>query len=354
MRVMAIISGSEMFTPNKACPLGPSRRPSIQLSGVLLVLLCAISAFAQTEDVHVLPAMRPDHSDSNPANVAPGIGSGFKPLRADVSLVLVPVTVTDPLDRLVTGLERENFAIYENKRRQEIRHLSSEDSPVSVGIIFDVSGSMGTKIERAREAVIEFLKAANPQDEFFIITFSDQPQIISDFTPSIEDIQNKLVFITSKGRTALLDAIYLGVSKLREAKHQRKALLIISDGGDNHSRYSGREIRSVVKEADALIYAVGIYDHYFSTEEERLGPALLGEITELTGGRAFAIDNPNDLADVATKIGIELRNQYVIGYYPADRPHDGKWHKISVKLIPPKGLPRLQVSAKKGYYAPSQ
>jgi Ca-activated chloride channel family protein len=258
------------------------------------------------------------------------------------------------LGRIVTGLAREHFAVYENKEQQEIRHLSSEDSPVSLGVIFDSSGSMAGKIERAREAVAEFFKTANPQDEFSMITFSDQPEVISDFTQSVEDIQSKLLYTLPKGRTALLDAIYLGVSKMREAKYQRKALLIISDGGDNHSRYSEGEIKSLVKEADVLIYAIGIYDHYFPTEEERLGPALLNELTELSGGRAFTIDNPNDLADVATKIGIELRNQYMLAYRPKNPTHDGKWHKIRVKVIPPKGLPPLQVYAKTGYYAPAQ
>ena len=271
-----------------------------------------------------------------------------------MELVLVPVTITDPLGRIVTGLGREHFAVYENKQQQDIRHLSSEDSPVSLGVIFDSSGSMSSKIDRAREAVVQFFKTANPQDEFFMITFSDHPEVISDFTHSVEDIQSKLVYTLPKDRTALLDAIYLGVSKMREAKYQRKALLIISDGGDNHSRYSEGEIRSVIKEADVLIYAIGIYDHYFPTEEERLGPALLDELTELTGGRAFTVDNPNDLGDVATKIGSELRNQYVLGYRPKNTSHDGKWHRIRVKVIPPKGLPPLRVSAKTGYYAPSE
>ena len=168
----------------------------------------------------------------------------------------------------------------------------------------------------------------------------------------MEDIQGKLVFTVPKGRTALLDAIYLGVNKMRQAKYPKRALLIISDGGDNHSRYTENEIKALVKEADVMIYAIGIYDHYFASDEERLGPALLGDITELTGGRAFTIDNPNDLGDVATKIGIELRNQYVIGYRPKNPTHDGKWRKIKVKLIPPRGLPPLKVYAKTGYYAP--
>src|SRR5205809_1071474 len=237
---------------------------------------------------------------------------------------------------------------------QEIKHFSSEDAPVSLGVIFDMSGSMSSKIERAREAVVEFFKTANPQDEFFMITFADKPEEISDFTQSVEDIQGKLVYTIPKGRTALLDAIYLGVSKMRQAKYPKKALLVISDGGDNHSRYTEGEIKSTVKEADLLMYAIGIYDRYMSTPEEQLGPALLSELTELTGGRAFTIDNPNDLADVATKIGIELRNQYVLGYRPKNPAHDGKWRKIKVKLIAPKGLPPLRVYAKTGYYAPSQ
>ena len=141
---------------------------------------------------------------------------------------------------------------------------------------------------------------------------------------------------------------------MREAKYPKKSLLIISDGGDNHSRYTEGEIKSLVKEADVMVYSIGIYDRYMSTPEEQLGPALLNDVSELSGGRSFTIDNPNDLADVATKIGIELRNQYVLGYRPKNPGHDGKWHKIKVKLLPPKGLPPLHVYAKTGYYASSQ
>jgi Ca-activated chloride channel family protein len=275
-------------------------------------------------------------------------------MKVDVDLVLVPVTITDPMNRLVTGLDKDNFNLFEGKDQQDIKHFSSEDAPVSLGVIFDMSGSMASKIERAREAVVEFFKTANPQDEFFLITFADKPEQIADFTQSVEDIQGKMVYTIPKGRTALLDAIYLGVSKMRQAKYPKRALLIISDGGDNHSRYTEGETKALVKEADVLIYSIGIYDHYASTEEERLGPALLSEVSELTGGRTFTIDNPNDLGDVATKIGIELRNQYVLGYRPKNPAHDGKWRKIKVKLVPPKGLPPLRVYAKTGYYAPTE
>ncbi|HEY6303319.1 MAG TPA: VWA domain-containing protein [Terriglobales bacterium] len=314
----------------------------------------ALPLFAQTstEDVHIRPRVQP--AAPKEPDTDPAFKTHSKPYKVDVDMVLVPVTITDPLNRLVTGLDRENFNLFEGKDQQEIKTFSSEDAPVSIGVIFDMSGSMSSKIERAREAVIEFFKTANPQDEFFMITFADRPEEIADFTNSVDDIQGRLVYTVPRGRTALLDAIYLGVTKMRQAKFPKKALLIISDGGDNHSRYTESEIRSMVKEADILIYAIGIYDHYFPTEEERLGPALLSDVTELTGGRAFTIDNPNDLADVSTKIGIELRNQYVIGYRPKNPVRDGKWRKIKVKLLPPKGLPPLKVYAKTGYYAPTE
>jgi Ca-activated chloride channel homolog len=323
---------------------------------VLLVLAGCSSlpllAQTSTSDVHVQPRIQPP-TPKEP-DIDPALKSHAKPIKVDVNMVLVPVTITDPMNRLVTGLDRENFKVFEGREQQEIKTFSSEDAPVSIGVIFDMSGSMGSKIDRAREAVSEFFKTANPQDEFFVIAFSETPDEIADFTTSVDDIQGRLLYTIPKGRTALLDAIYLGVSKMRQAKYPKKAMLIISDGGDNHSRYTEGEIRSMVKEADVLIYAIGIYDHSFASEEERLGPELLSDVTELTGGRAFTIDNPNDLADVSTKIGIELRNQYVIGYRPKSSVHDGQWRKIKVKLLPPKGLPPLKVFAKTGYYAPTE
>jgi Ca-activated chloride channel homolog len=334
------------------------RQPlSTRLSFVVLLIVAVCSARPlraqnSSEDVHIQPRTQPAAPKEPESD--PSLKSHIKPFKVDVDMVLVPVTITDPLNRLVTGLDRDNFNLFEGKDRQEIKTFSSEDAPVSIGVIFDMSGSMGSKIERAREAVVEFFKTANPQDEFFMITFSDKPEEIADFTSSVDDIQGRLLYTVPKGRTALLDAIYLGVTKMREAKYPKKALLIISDGGDNHSRYTENEVRSTVKEADILIYAIGIYDHYFPTDEERLGPGLLSDVTELTGGRAFTIDNPNDLADVSTKIGIELRNQYVIGYRPKNPSRDGKWRKIKVKLLPPKGLPPLRVYAKTGYYAPTE
>jgi Ca-activated chloride channel family protein len=306
------------------------------------------------DDIHIAPRVETEKSEPANAGDSDTLRTHSPMITKKVDLVLVPVTVTDPMNRLVTGLDKDNFQVYEGKEQQDLRHFSSEDAPISLGVIFDMSGSMSSKIERAREAVTEFFRTANPQDEFFLIAFADKPEEISDFTQSVDDLQGKLIYTVPKGRTALLDAIYLGISKMRQAKYPKKALLIISDGGDNHSRYTEGEIKSLVKEADVMIYSIGIYDHYFATEEERLGPALLGDVSELSGGRSFTIDNPNDLADVATKIGIELRNQYVLGYRPRNPGHDGKWHKIKIKLLPPKGLPPLHVYAKTGYYASSQ
>src|SRR5260370_20654638 len=171
--------------------------------------------------------------------------------------------------------------------------------------MFDTSGRMNGKLERVREAIVEFFKTANPQDEFFMIAFSDEPEELSDFTSSVEDIQGKLLYTMPKGRTALLDAIYVGISKMRQAKYQRKALLIISDGGDNSSRYTEGEIKRLVKEGDTLIYAIGIYDRYFPTEEERLGPQLLDDITRLTGGRALPVDDTPHFGDSDTKICVQ-------------------------------------------------
>jgi Ca-activated chloride channel family protein len=298
-------------------------------------------------DVHVLPRA-PRHS------LKAAAGDHLKTFKTGAELVLVPVTVTDPMDWLVTGLGKNNFNVYEGKTKELIENLSSDDAPVSAGIILDVSGSMANKIDNARAAVTEFLKCSNPQDEFSLITFSDSPEIVSEFTNQIEDIQNKLIFVRPRGRTALLDAIYLGLSEMRRASNPRKALLIISDGGDNQSRYTESDIKSAIEESDVQVFAIGLYDQYLSTPEERSGPELLDNLTEITGGHTFTISNPNDLTDAAAKIGLALRDEYIIAYRPTTRPHDGKWHKIKVKLLLPRGLPPLHVVARTGYYAPTQ
>ncbi|OLE85244.1 MAG: VWA domain-containing protein [Acidobacteria bacterium 13_1_20CM_2_60_10] len=278
-------------------------------------------------------------------------------LHRDVDLALVNVTVTDPYNRLVTGLDQENFRVFEDNIEQEVMHFSSEDVPISIGVIFDVSGSMANKINKSREAAVQFFKTANPQDEFFLVSFNERAELTSVFTNSVEDLQSRMAFMAAKGRTALLDAIYLGLSQLRGAHNAKRALLIISDGGDNHSRYSESDIKRLVKESDSQLYAIGIFDplgYRNRSPEELNGPSLLSEITDMTGGRVFAVENLNDLPDIAAKIGMELRNQYVLGYRPSNKNHDARWRKIKIKLRPPKGLPPLNIFARTGYYARSQ
>jgi Ca-activated chloride channel family protein len=331
---------------------------------LLLVLVCGSPSIrAQDADplnnVHIKPpATSTATPAANPGEPPPVEGKEAlnarrnERIRVNVNLVLIPLTVTDPLDRLVTGLEKENFFLYEHDRPQTIKTFSSEDAPVSIGIILDLSGSMTSKFTRARQSVIEFMKTANPADEFFIIGFNDRPEVIEDFTSSAEDVDARLAMVKPGKRTALLDAIYMGLNKIKKARYERKALLIVSDGGDNRSRYTENEVRAVVRESDVQIYSIGIFDPYATTTEERFGPLLLNDICEDTGGRLFRVDDAGDMGDIAAKISAELRNEYVLGYRSDDDKHDGKWRKVKVKLVPPPGLPALTVHARNGYYAP--
>jgi len=276
-----------------------------------------------------------------------------KSMKVDVDMTLVNVTVTDPYGRLVTGLEQNNFRVFEDNTEQEVVRFSSEDVPISIGVIFDMSGSMADKFEKSRLAAVQFFKTANPQDEFCLVDFNDRAQLASPFTPSVEELQDRLMYSSAHGQTALFDGIYLGLSQMKGAQNPKKALLIISDGGDNHSRYSETDVHKYLKEADVQLYAIGIFDQdEYKTVEEKEGPELLTDMTELTGGRTFTVANLSDLPDVASKISMELRNQYVLGYRPSDRARDGRWRKIKVRLRPPKGLPPLQVFARTGYFAP--
>jgi len=277
-------------------------------------------------------------------------------VHLDVELALVNVTVTDPYNRLVTGLEPENFRVFEDNVEQEIVSFSSEDVPISIGVILDLSGSMANKLGKAKQAALQFLKTANSQDEFFLVGFNEHAELLAPFTNNIEDLESRMLTVSAKGKTALLDAIFLGLTQMRNAANGKRALLIISDGGDNNSRYNEKDIKRLVREADTQLYSVGIFEPFeyrSRTPEELNGPTLLNEMAELTGGRSFSVENLNELPDIATKIGAELRNQYVVGYHPSHRAHDARWRKIKIKLRAPRGLPPLTAYAKTGYYAPS-
>jgi Ca-activated chloride channel homolog len=278
-------------------------------------------------------------------------------LRVDTTLVQINVTVTDPLNRFVTGLEKEHFRLFEDKIEQKILDFSSEDAPLSIGLVFDTSGSMGPKLQKSRQAAAQFFKTANPQDEFFLVEFSDRPELVVPFTPDTDELQNRLDFTQSKGKTALLDGVYLAMNQMKKAHNPRKAILIISDGGDNNSRYTESEIKNAVREADVQIYGIGIFEPIGSrgrTPEEQMGPSMLNEVAELTGGRSYSVENLNELADIAAKIGIELRNQYVLYYSSSNQARDGKYRHVNVKLVQPRGLPPLKAFFRLGYYAPTQ
>jgi len=252
---------------------------------LIFLILCAALAAAWTsaqDGPGTLVADRGKDTQSTPA-----LKTRDRPIRVDTTMVLVPVTVTDPLNRLVTGLEREHFEVYEGKDQQKIVSFSSEDVPLSLGLVFDASGSMANKMDKARMAVLQFFKTANPRDEFFLVDFNDSPRMISDFTRSLEEIQNKLIFTAARGRTALLDAIYLGINHMRHAENGKKAILIISDGGDNHSRYTENEIKSLVKESDVQLYAIGIYNAYGArpTPEEMDGTGRGDRRAAVPGGQ---------------------------------------------------------------------
>jgi len=276
-------------------------------------------------------------------------------LRADTNLVLVPVSVCDPTNRPVTGLEREHFKIFDDRIEQTVTHFAMDDEPVAVGLVFDISGSMGPKLRTARLAAAQFFKTANLEDEFFLVEFNDSPRLITPLTREFEEIQNQLTFAQSKGRTALLDAIMLAMHEMKKSTKKRKALLIISDGGDNSSRYTEVEVRNLVRESDVLIYAIGIFEPYGArrSTEEVSGPGLLNDLAEQTGGRHFPTD-VNELPDIAAKVGVEMRNRYVLGYSPSDYQRDGRYHKVEVKVIPPRGLPKLNAHWRTGYYASAE
>lgn len=308
------------------------------LRWTVLGIVLALCAFAQGP--LAVPRPRPSASpEPSRAN-----------LRVDSQLVLVPVTVHDKLNRPVSGLEKENFRVYEDKVEQPILQFAMDDEPVAVGLIFDTSGSMQYKIGRSRQAAAEFFRVANPEDEFFLVEFGDSPHLRVPLTGNAGEIETQLAFSVAKGSTALLDAIYMGLHEIKKSKKNKKALLVISDGGDNHSRFSTSEVRSLVRESDVLIYSIGVFGT-FGTPEEVNGPGMLARISEETGGRMFEAD-VNELPDIARKIGIELRNRYILGYSPKEQPRDGKYHRILVKVIPPRGLPQLRANWRLGYNAP--
>ena len=311
--------------------------------GTLLFFVIAIIAFLLPAGAQVSGPLAPSTSQPRPGSI-----------QIDVEMVLVNVSVNDASGHLITDLAKKNFRLFEDDVEQEILTFSKEDVPASVGLLFDTSGSMGDKMEASRKAVANFLQKSNPSDEFFLISFNNRAELDSRFDSNIEVLQNRMLSLKPQGRTSLLDAIYFGLAQMKGARNDRRILLVISDGGDNHSRHHEGEIRSLLQEADCQLYALGIFDpkEMRKTEEERNGPGLLSELTEMTGGRLFEAASLSEMADLSGKIGTELRSQYVLGYKPSDAHHDGRWHRIKVGLAPSSDQPPLRARARAGYFSP--
>lgn len=291
---------------------------------------------------------------------SPSITSDDRPgtrFNAATTLVLIPATVTDPSNRFVLGLRKQDFHLFEDGTEQSITHFSGEDAPMSLGVVFDCSGSMDAKLRLSRLAAVQFLKTMNAQDEAFLVEFSSSAQLEVEFTSQLNQIQDRLAAMQPGGLTAMLDASHLALQEMKKAKNPRKAILIISDGGDNNSKFSASELESLVREANVQIYAMGVFEPSIRlgmSKEEVSGPRLLSELAEQTGGRAFGASDPADLPSVAARIGIELRNQYLLAYSPTNKNKDGKYRKVEVKVAGQPGVPNLKVRWRLGYYAPAQ
>jgi Ca-activated chloride channel family protein len=271
-------------------------------------------------------------------------------VQLETAIVNVTISVTDNYGRFVTGLTKDHFEIFDDKVKQSIAHFSDDDAPVSLGIVYDVSGSMKERLTRSIRALRRFIETSHDDDDFFLIGFNDRAKLVQDFTTSGDQVISHLMFVQPKGSTALYDASYLAVEKVQQGRHKKKALLIISDGQDNNSRYTYKELRNRVKEADVQVYAIGITDPATDTLAG-FGRGVLEEITRMTGGRAFFPNayNEPELVEICTRIALELRHQYSIGFYPTDHASEAKWHKLQVKVNPPRGLGRLSLSYREGY-----
>jgi Ca-activated chloride channel family protein len=279
--------------------------------------------------------------------------AGDDRMVVNTDLINLSVTLTDTYGRYVTGLSKEAFTVWDDKDQQEIQFFSDDDAPISMGVVFDVSGSMGReKLDRAREALRHFVETSHDDDEYFLIGFNSRAQLLMDRTRDSDAMLNKLTLVESKGNTALYDACYLGVERVTRGTHQKRALLVISDGQDNNSRYTFNELRRLLKETDVLIYAIGIVERGGGAGSlDAGGQAILDELASVSGGHAFFPETAAEMNEIFERIAIELRHQYSIAYRPKNFTNDGRWHKIKVKVNPPRGLPHLFVRSKEGYYA---
>ncbi len=323
----------------------------------ILCALCAISTAIQSHAAEDAVSIEPRLQHVLPAPTAPAFPVIEAHLRIDSALVQVPVHVTTPYGASITNLTKGNFQIFEDDVEQEITHFSQDDAPVSVALVFDASGSMQNKIRKSSEAAAAFFKTSNAEDEFLLIEFNERPKLAFSFTSDSDEIYKKIARTRPFGRTSLLDAIHMASVQMKNAHNLRKAIVILSDGGDNRSRYTSSEIKNTLLESDVQVYAMGIFDPDESrkrTPEELNGPHLLEELAEQTGGRLYSVDRLDDLPLISTRIGNELRSQYLLGYSSTNSARDGKYRHVKVKLVAPLDMPNLRAYYRHGYYAPAQ
>ena len=275
------------------------------------------------------------------------------PVIVNTDLITLTVTVTDTYGRYVSGLGKSAFTVLDDKKPQEITYFSDDDSPVSVGVLFDLSGSMsGEKVKRARDALAKFIQTSHNSDEYFLIAFNSRAQLLLDKTRDGNAVLDKLTFVQTRSQTALYDACYLGVEKVQRGTHPKRALLLISDGQDNNSRYTFNELRRLLKESDVTLYGVGILSGSDAGSSMGMeGQGILDELANVSGGKAFFPRSSAEMDDIFEQIALELRHQYSIGFKPTNFNNDGRWHKLKVRVTPPRGLPKLFVRTKEGYYA---
>jgi Ca-activated chloride channel family protein len=270
--------------------------------------------------------------------------------RVEVETVFATVSVTDQYGRYVTGLEKDDFEVFEDQVRQDVSHFSHKAAPVSVGLIFDISGSMGDNynISKAKNAVTRFLNEGVDEDEYFLVTFNQRSRVVQTFTRSGSTVQNEVARQKPGGSTALYDAVYMGLDYVKRGTNEKKAIILITDGEDNSSRYPPSEVREFAKELSVQVYAIGLEGLL------QYGGSVIQNIISITGGRSFRPTNFNSLDYYLGLIHAELRSQYVLGYSPGNRVHNGRWRHIRIKVNAPPGMPKLIIRAREGYYAPQE
>jgi Ca-activated chloride channel family protein len=272
---------------------------------------------------------------------------------------MLHVTVTDQSGRPFAGLKPENFRLYDNRTEQAVHHFTVEDLPFSMGLVLDRSGSMSMVIDEVYQAAFHTIRASKPEDEFFIFTFNHELQRRQEFTTDRKILEKRLKGVTAAGRTALYDAVLAALTYLRSGKHDKKALLVVTDGADNSSESSFRDLLERARHEEVAMYVVGFFGEeakYFSLVGEGELRARLTQLAEVTGGRAYFPRTMEECDQVCIAIAKELRQQYGLGYYPVPKVRDGSWHAVQVQLQLPPEISNngLTARTRAGYFAPRE